>query len=104
MLLKSNTDAGEVIRTVGFFYTVFSNIWQIRRLAEKGMDKSRIQQEMGVSSNWYFNQLWKDASNYRLDEMPQIFEALLDADRAAKGFSTLDTSTILLLLIRRIVG
>jgi len=104
MLLKSNTDAGEVIRTVGFFYTVFSNIWQIRRLAEKGMDKSRIQQEMGISSNWYFNQLWKDASNYRLAEMPQIFEALLDADRAVKGFSTLDTSTILLLLIKRIVG
>jgi DNA polymerase III subunit delta len=104
MLLKSNADTGEVIRTVGFFYSVFSNIWQIRRLLEKGMDKSRIQQEMGVSSNWYFNQLWKDASNYRLSEMPQIFEALLDADRAAKGFSTLDTSTILLLLIKRIVG
>jgi DNA polymerase III subunit delta len=104
MLLKSNADTGEVIRTVGFFYSVFSNIWQIRRLLEKGMNKSRIQQEMGVNSNWYFNQLWKDASNYRLSEMPQIFEALLDADRAVKGYSTLDTSTILLLLIKRIVG
>ncbi len=104
MLLKSNADTGEVIRTVGFFYSVFSNIWQIRRLLEKGMDKSRVQQEMGVNSNWYFNQLWKDASNYRLSEMPHIFEALLDADRAVKGFSTLDTSTILLLLIKRIVG
>jgi DNA polymerase III subunit delta len=104
MLLKSNADTGEVIRTVGFFYSVFSNIWQIRRLLEKGMDKSRVQQEMGVTSNWYFNQLWKDASNFRLSEMPQIFEALLDADQAAKGFSTLDTSAILLLLIKRIVG
>lgn len=104
MLLKSNTDTGEIIRTVGFFYSVFGNIWQIRRLVEKGMNKSRIQQELGISSSWYFDQLWKDASRYRLSEMPQIFEALLDADRAAKGFSTLDTSTIFLLLIKRIAG
>ncbi|MEX2572906.1 MAG: DNA polymerase III subunit delta [Balneolaceae bacterium] len=104
MLLKSNTDTGEVIRTVGFFYSVFGNIWKIRRLIEKGMDKSRVQQEMGISNNWFFNQLWTDASRYRLSEMPQIFEALLDADRAIKGFSTLDTSTIFLLLIKRITG
>jgi len=104
MLLKSNTDTGEVIRTVGFFYSVYGNIWQIRRLAEKGMNKSLVQQELGISSSWYFDRLWKDASNYRLSEMPQIFEALLDADRAAKGFSTLDASTIFLLLIKRITG
>jgi DNA polymerase III subunit delta len=104
MLLKSNSDTGEVIRTVGFFYSVFSNIWQIRRLSEKGMNKSRVQDEMKISNNWYFNQLWNDSSKYRLSEMPHIFEALLDTDRAAKGFSTLDTSTILLLLVKRIVG
>ncbi len=104
MLLKNNTDAGEVFRTVGFFYSVFGNIWKIRRLAEKGMDKSRIQQQMDISNSWYFNQLWNDASNFRLYEMPAIFEALLDADRAAKGFSTLNTSTILLLMVKRIVG
>lgn len=104
MLLKTRSDAGEVIRTVGFFYSVFGNIWQVRRLAEKGMSKTRIQQEMGISSSWYFDQIWKDASRFHLAEIPQIFEALLDADMAAKGYSTLDIPTVFLLLIRRIAG
>lgn len=104
MLLKSNTEAGEVIRTVGFFYSVFGNIWQIRRLAEKGLGKQQVQAELGITNNWIFNRQWQDASNFRLAEMPGIFEALLDADRAVKGFTTLDTSSILLLLITRIVG
>lgn len=104
MLLKSNTDTGEVIRTVGFLFTVFGNIWQIRRLLEKGSSKSSIQQELGIRNDWYFNQLWKDASAFSLAEMPQVFEALLAADMAAKGYSTLDTTSILLLLIKRITG
>ena len=104
MLLKSNIEAGEVIRTVGFFYSVFGNIWQIRRLTEKGLGKQQVQSELGITNNWIFNRQWQDASNFSLAEMPGIFEALLDADRAAKGFTTLDTSSILLLLITRIVG
>lgn len=104
MLLKGKTDTGEVIRTVGFFYSVFSNIWQILRLKEKGLNKSQIQQELNVKSTWYFNQLWKDATSFRLSEMPAVFEALLDADRAGKGYTTLDPSTILLLMVKRIVG
>ncbi len=104
MLLKSNQDTGEVIRTVGFFYSVFSNIWQIRRLIEKGMDKSSVQKELGIHNSWYFEQLWKDSSRFQLSEMPEIFEALMDADMAAKGYGTLDTSTILLLLIKRIAA
>jgi len=104
MLLKSNTEAGEVIRTVGFFYSVFGNIWQIRHLVEKGLGKQQVQNELGITNNWICNRQWQDASNFSLAEMPGIFEALLDADRAAKGFTTLDTSSILLLLITRIVG
>ncbi|MGF1669937.1 MAG: DNA polymerase III subunit delta [Balneolaceae bacterium] len=104
MLLKGNAEAGEVIRTVGFFYSVFGNIWQIRRLAEKGLGKQQVQNELGITNNWIFNRQWQDASNFSLAEMPGIFEALLDADRAAKGYTTLDTSSILLLLITRIAG
>ncbi len=104
MLLKSNTEAGEVIRTVGFFYRVFCDVWQIRRLMEKKLSKQQIQSELGVKNSYVFNFKWKDASQYQLAEMPRIFEALLDADRAAKGFSTLDVPSILLLLIKRIIG
>ncbi|MFU8811322.1 MAG: DNA polymerase III subunit delta [Balneolaceae bacterium] len=104
MLLKSNAEAGEVIRSVGFFYSVFSDVWQIRRLAAKGLNKKQIQAELGVRNEYVFNFKWKDASRYKLEEMPRIFEALLDADRAAKGFSTLDVPSILLLLVTRIIG
>lgn len=104
MLQHSKTDTGEIIRTVGFFYSVFSNIWQIRRLATQGNKKTQVQQEMGISNNWYFNKLWQDASKYQLQDMPRVFEALLDADRAAKGFTTMDPTAILLLMIKRIIN
>jgi len=103
MLQQSKNNTGELIRTVGFFYSVFVNIWQIRRLAETGNTKQQVQAAMGVNSNWYFNTLWQDASNFHLSEMPRIFEALFDADRALKGFSTLDPTTILFLLVQRII-
>jgi len=104
MLLKSNADAGEVIRSVGFFYRVFADVWQIRRLMEKQLSKNQVQSELGIGNSYLFNFKWKDASKFQLAEMPRIFEALLDADRAAKGFSTLDVPSIYLLLIKRIIG
>jgi DNA polymerase III subunit delta len=104
MLHKSNYSVGEVIKTLGFFYNVFSNIWQIRRLTEKGLAKDQVQAELGIKSRYVFDMQWKEASRFRLAEMPRIFEALLDADRAAKGFGTLDTSAIFLLLLKRIIG
>ncbi len=104
MLQVSKADTGEVIRTVGFFYNMFSNIWQIRRLAASGNTKKEVQQEMGIGNSWYFNRLWEDASRFSLGEMPRVFEALLDADRAAKGFSAMDPSSIFLLMIKRIIN
>ena len=104
MLQHSKTDTGELIRLVGFFYSVFVNIWQIRRLAEKGNAKNQIQSELGISNAWYFNKLWDDASNFRYGDMPRVFEALLDADKSIKGFSTLDSTSILFLLVKRMIG
>ncbi|MEO1023847.1 MAG: DNA polymerase III subunit delta, partial [Bacteroidota bacterium] len=104
MLQHSKSDTGELIRLVGFFTSVFNNVWQILRLAEKGMPKTQIQQQLGISSSWYFDQLWKDASRYRYSDMPSVFEALLDADRSIKGFSTLDSTSVLFLLVQRLVG
>lgn len=104
MLQHSKTDTGQVIGTVGFFYSVFVNIWQIRRLGSQGNSKKQVQNALGINNNWYFNKLWQDASAFRLSDMPRIFEALLDADSASKGFSTLDPSTILVLMIKRIIN
>lgn len=104
MLHHNNYSVGEVIKTLGFFYIVFSNIWQICRLTERGLSKQQVQNELGIKSSYKFNAQWNEASRFKLAEMPRIFEALLDADRAAKGFGTLDTSSIFLLLIKRIIG
>jgi len=104
MLQHSKTDTGEVIRSVGFFYNMFSNIWQIRRLISQGNTKKQVKNELGINNSWYFNKLWDDASHYRLADMPDVFEALLDADRAAKGFTQMDPATILLLMIKRIIN
>ncbi|MCW9708937.1 DNA polymerase III subunit delta [Fodinibius salsisoli] len=104
MLQHSKANTGEIIRSVGFFYNVFSNIWQIQRLSAQGNSKKQVQNTLGISNSWYFNKLWKDASRFKLSEMPRIFETLLDADRAAKGFSKMNPSTILLLMIKRIIN
>lgn len=104
MLQHTKSDTGELIRLVGFFNSVFVNVWQILRLSEKGFAKNQIQSELGIGSSWYFNKLWDDASNFRYSEMPRIFEALLDADRSIKGFSTLDSTSILFFLVKRIIG
>ena len=104
MLQHSKANTGEIIRSVGFFYNVFSNIWKIHRLAGQGNSKQQVQNTLGINNNWYFNKLWKDASSFKPAEIPGIFEALLDADRASKGFSTMDPSTILLLMIKRIIS
>ena len=102
MLLKSNNNAGEIIKTVGFFNKVFSDIWKITRLIEKGYSKNQIKSELGNPRAFFYQ--YRDAQNFRFSEMPRIFESLLDADRAAKGMSTLDSPTIFLLLIKRMIG
>jgi DNA polymerase-3 subunit delta len=104
MLQHTKSDTGEIIRLVGFFNSVFVNVWQILRLSEKGIAKNQIQSELGVGSSWFFNKLWEDASNFRYGEMPRIFEALLDADCAIKGFGTLDSTSILFFLVKRMIG
>jgi len=104
MLQLSKANTGEIIRTVGFFYNLFSTVWQIHSLGNSGRNKAQIQEDLGIRNSWYFNKLWREASQYRLNEMPRIFEALLDADRAIKGFSKMDPASIFALMIRRIIG
>lgn len=104
MLLKSSNGTGELFKTVGFFYSVFGNIWQICRFREMGLTKAQIQERIGEKRSFVFNNQFAEASNFHLSEMSNIFEALLDTDRSLKGFSTLDHPTIFFLLIKRIVG
>lgn len=103
MLQHSKTEVGEVIKTIGFFYKLFSNVWQINYLRSKGKGKQQVSETLGLKG-YYFENLWKDASRFKLKEMPRVFEALMDADRAAKGFTTMDPPTVYMFLIKRIIG
>ncbi|MEX0685974.1 MAG: DNA polymerase III subunit delta [Balneolales bacterium] len=104
MLRLSDSVAGEVIKTIGFFYSMFSNVWQIQRLRFKSWPDKQIMKEIGVGSPFYFNKLSDIARAYSYQETLDIFEALLDADKAVKGFSKLDFEAILLMTIKKIVS
>ncbi|NBV31421.1 MAG: DNA polymerase III subunit delta [Bacteroidetes bacterium] len=103
ILSQSQSDPGELIRTVAFFSKLFTELWQITRLKSKGLSKQQIQNELGIHANAFYYK-WQEAHSFRFDEMPFIFEALLDADQALKGHTTMDSSSILLLLIQRLAG
>jgi len=104
MLRLSSNPKGEVFKTVGYLYSMFSKIWQIRILAAKKKDKNQIQDEIGVNNAWYFNQLWKQAQAFSLTHMNMAFETILDADRAMKGFSQMDDRGIFLMAIERLTS
>lgn len=103
MLQHSRSEVGEVIKTIGFFYKLFSNVWQINYLRSKGKNKQQVGEKLGLKG-YYFENLWKEASQFHNTELPRIFEALLDADRAAKGFTTMDPTMVYLFLLRRMIG
>jgi DNA polymerase-3 subunit delta len=101
-MLRSNpADTGEVIRMVAFLYSSFATIWQYQRMVQKGISKSEIDSQLGGSRRTYF--IAKEANMFTPAEFPGIFEALLDADRAIKGFSKLDHQAIVIMMLRRII-
>lgn len=103
MLRNSKTsEVGEVLRLLSFFYSYYGNIWQILRLTQKGVANSDIRNKVGIKSEFYFNNLVKESKLYTLDRIFGCFEAVLDADKAIKGFSKLDPPDILVMFLRRV--
>ncbi len=102
MLHLSESDTGEVIKTIAFLYSFYSKLWQIIKFKEKGLTPAQIQSKVGIKSSFYFNNLMKDARNYRSTDILVIFENLLDADKAIKGFSKLDAGSIFYMTIRKL--
>ena len=104
LLLKSDTGTGEVLMTVGLLTSTFTKIWRIQVLSRKGVPDSQIRKDLAIRSDFQYAQLKRHASRFSIGEFPLVFEALLDADKAAKGFGTMPSSHILPLLIQRILG
>ncbi len=103
MLHNSKTsEVGEVLRLLAFFYSYYGNIWQILRLTQKGVANAEIRSKVGIKSEYYFNNLVKESKLYSVDRIFGCFEAVLDADKAVKGFSKLEPSDILVMFIRRV--
>lgn len=103
ILRTSQTDAGEIIRNIALMYSTFSSIWQYQRLKQKGATPDQIMAATGFNA-WRQRMIAAEAAAFRPAEMPGIFEALLDADRAIKGFSKLDREAIFIMMIKRIVS
>ncbi len=104
MLIHSGNATGEVMKTIGFLYGYYTNLWQICRGRERRLAPARIQELTGIRSNFYFNNLLKDARSFHTRDFALIFEALLDADKAVKGFGNLSPEDVLFLTINKLVG
>ena len=103
ILQQSKSDTGEIIRIIAFLCADFSKLWQIVRLQQSNKSEQFIKQQLHIGSPYYFKRLVQDAKKYSLDDLEGIFNALLDADRAVKGFTTMDISGIMMLLVKRLV-
>ncbi len=103
ILQQSKSDTGELIRIVAFLYSDFLKLWQIIRLKQASKSDTEIKKALHINSSYYFKRLSSDAKRYSTTDMVGIFNALLDADRAIKGFSTMDVNGILMLLVKRLI-
>lgn len=101
LLHQGDSDVGEVVKSVSFFYTVFSNIWQYQRLTAKGLPSDQIKERMEVGKSFFY--LQKEAAVYQPRNWSLVFEALHDADRAVKGRSRLEPSVIYMMMLKRIM-
>jgi len=99
---SKTTEVGEVLRLLAFFYSYYGNIWQILRLTQKGVANSEIRNKVGIKSEFYFNNLVKESKMYSFDRIYLCFEAVLDADKAIKGFSKLEPHDVLVMFLRRV--
>ncbi len=102
MLRSSDSDLGEVFKTVGFFHSMFTNLWAIHGLRAKRVPDDQISGQLSLGGGYYFI-LKKDADRFRPHDWALVFEALHDADRAAKGFGNMDAAGILHMLLKRLI-
>lgn len=104
ILLRSDNPAGEVIKMINFLYTTFSRVWIIARLAQKGYETNKIMGAAGAKNTFYYQKLKHAERNYPLAMLPQVFEALLDADKAIKGFSKENPEGILMITLKKLTS
>jgi DNA polymerase-3 subunit delta len=85
MKQTDETLIGESLRMIGMLSNTFTLFWVILRGRQKGLSGQEIQNQCNVNP-YYYKVLDRQVNAYQLAEIPGIMEALLDADRALKGF------------------
>lgn len=85
MKQTDETLIGESLRMIGMLSNTYSLFWVILRGRQKGLSGQEIQAQCNVNP-YYYKVLDRQVNAYQLAEIPMIMEALLDADRALKGF------------------
>lgn len=103
MLQNGSSDAGEIIRTIALLHNSFINMWQYKRLASRNLSNDQIAKLMSVNP-YRLRFISRDAANFKNEEIPLVFETLLDADRAIKGYSKLDSKAIFVMMLKRIIA
>ncbi len=104
LMQQAESTTGEVIKIIGFLNTTFGKIWHIQRLSRKGMKPDQIRDATGVNNVFYYEKLVRAGRNYPLATCPWLFEVLLDADKAIKGFSKESPEAILLMTVKKLLS
>lgn len=100
ILAQGDGAVGEILKCLGFFNSMFINIWQYLRLQSKGTAPDVISTTLGITG-YRFTMMQKEARLYSISSMPLVFEILYDTDRAIKGFSSLDERSIFFFMLQR---
>lgn len=104
ILYQSDSVVGEIIKSIGFFASMYSTIWKYLTLKQKKYSDSDIKKELKIFNDFRFKNVSMEARSYSLNQIPMILEILLDADKAIKGFSKLEPESIYLFTIKKIVS
>jgi DNA polymerase III subunit delta len=104
MMKRADNQAGEVIRIISYLYAIFGKLWHIQRLARKGLTPVQIREAAAIKSTFYYDKLMRAGRKYPLASCPWLFEVLLDADKAIKGFSRQAPEAILFMTIKKITS
>lgn len=104
ILRMADNATGEIFKMIGFLYSTFGKIWLIQRLSQKGLTPDQIKKQTGINSKFYYEKLVRAGRNYSLGDFPMMFEILLDADKALKGFSRESPEAIWLMTIKKLTN
>lgn len=101
MIEQAENATSEIFKTMGYMTMYFTNLWQMHRLQQKGVADREVPKQIGMNPYFYKN-LKPALRVYPPGRIPLIFEALLDADRSLKGFSTMEPKAIFMMTLKRI--